>query len=121
MRAVCYLAAYIDGNERLMKLLHSNFTLSCSPLFVRMSSPFDIVKAMGLDDFVNLFANEPDEEEELLSLRFKGGCAGQSLALKTCILMKLELINFLLFDQRAQHATCPPIIDSDYTITRHSM
>ena len=73
--------AVLNKNEELVKLLHSNFALSSGPLFVRMPSPFDIAKAMGLDYVVNLFGNEPDEEEEkLLLLRFEGGCASESIA-----------------------------------------
>ena len=104
--------AVLNKNEKLVKLLHSNFALSSGPLFVRMTSPFDIAKAMGLDDIVNLFGNEPDEEEDkLLALRFEGGCASERIAPEEVQLDEVESDGFS-FDQSTCKA-CPTIIVGD--------
>ena len=72
--------AVLNKNEKLVKLLHGHFALSSGPLFIRMPSPLDIAKAMGLEDIVNLFENEPDNEEDrLLLLRFEGGITSDEL------------------------------------------
>lgn len=104
--------AVLNKNEKLVKLLHSNFALSSGPLFVRMPSPFDIAKAMGLDEIVNLFDNEPDEEEDkLLVLRFEGGCARERIAPEEVQLDEVESDGFS-FD-RSTCKACPTIIVGD--------
>ena len=104
--------AVLNKNEELAKLLHSNFALSSDPLFVRMPSPFDIAKAMELDDIVNIFGNEPDEEEhKLLLLRFDGGCASESTAPEEVQFDDVESDGFS-FD-RSTCKACPTIIVGD--------
>ena len=69
----------LNKNEKLVKLLHGDFALSSGPLFIRMPSPLDIAKAMGLEDIINLFENEPDNKDRLLLLRFEGGITHDEL------------------------------------------
>ena len=72
--------AVLNKNEKLVKLLHEHFALSCGPLFAKMPSPLAIAKAMELDDIVKLFESEPDSVEDiLLWQRFEGGHACENL------------------------------------------
>lgn len=71
--------AVLNKNEKMVKLLHGHFALSCGPLFIRMPSPLEIAKTMELEDIVNLFEDIPDNEEDrLLMQRFEGRCASDN-------------------------------------------
>ena len=104
----------LNKNEKLVKLLHGHFALSSGPLFIRMPSPLDIAKAMGLGDVINLFENEPDNEEDrLLLLRFEGGITRDELNVASEEVQIDEDGNDGFVSNRSKCNACPTIIVGD--------
>ena len=105
--------AVLNKNEKLVKLLHEHFALSCGPLFSKMPSPLDIAKAMGLDDIVKLFESEPDSvEDSLLWQRFEGGHACENLAHDDEVEINEVESDGFAFD-RSMCKACPTIVVGD--------
>lgn len=106
--------AVLNKNQKLVKLLHEHFALSSGPLFIMMPSPLDIAKAMGLEDIVNMFENElEDEEDRLLHLKFERGCASDNLNIVSEEVNKEEVENDTFAFDRSKCKTCPTIIVGD--------
>lgn len=106
--------AVLNKNHKLVKLLHEHFALSSGPLFIMMPSPLDITKAMGLKDIVNMFENEPeDEEDRLLHLKFERGGASDNLNIVSEEVKKEEAENDAFAFDRSKCKTCPTIIVGD--------
>lgn len=98
--------AVLNKKEKLVKLLHEHFALSCGPLFAKMPSPLAIAKAMELDDIVNYL--------KVNLTVWKTACCGKDLREVMLVkiwfmmmkwkLMKLKVMVLLTIGLCAKHA-----------------